>query len=238
MTGRDPPETPVRREGLLAARASAYENPRPDLQRHVPASARRILDLGCASGAVGAAIKARQDAEVVGIEAEPVYATDARRRLDQVVEVDLEELAGDAGLVERLGRFDCLLAGDVLEHLRDPWKALASFAALLRPGGTAVISLPNVRYWQVLYEVFIRGHWPRAHEGIFDVTHLRWFTTANGIELARTAGLETVEIDRVFRVRPSVPAGPGLSALLERIPLRPFFTFQFIVVAMRPSDDG
>src|SRR5947208_5257079 len=72
-----------------AARADAYENPRPELQRHVPAGAQRVLDLGCASGALGAALKAR-GAAVVGIERDPVYAGLARERLDEVVEADLE----------------------------------------------------------------------------------------------------------------------------------------------------
>jgi 2-polyprenyl-3-methyl-5-hydroxy-6-metoxy-1,4-benzoquinol methylase len=170
---------------------------------------------------------------VVGIECDPVYAERARSRLDSVIETDLEELAVDTGATRSLGEFDCLIAGDVLEHLRDPWMVLEKFAALLQSGGTAVISLPNVRYWDVLWQVFVRGHWPRHEEGIFDRTHLRWFTPANGLELLGSAGLEPVRIDRIYRLRPQGRRVVRATWLLSRTPLRPFFTFQFVIVARK-----
>ena len=64
-------------EELRRRRAAAYENPRPEVQELVPHGARRILDLGCSSGALGAALTARQGAEVVGIEIDAGYAADA-----------------------------------------------------------------------------------------------------------------------------------------------------------------
>src|SRR5919112_954782 len=97
---------------------------------------------GCASGALGAALKARQDCEVVGIESDPSYARDAEERLDRVICADLNTFDED------LGRFDCLVAADVLEHLVDPWAVLARWATALEPGCRAVISLPNARHWE------------------------------------------------------------------------------------------
>src|SRR5919201_405087 len=120
-----------------AARAAAYERGRPEVGGLVPARAARVLDLGCATGATGAWLKARAPVEVVGVEREPEYAREAAALLDRV-------LATDAAA---LGRFDALIAADVLEHLVDPWRALRAYAALLEPGGTAVVSLPNVAHW-------------------------------------------------------------------------------------------
>src|SRR3954469_5092319 len=62
-----------------AARAAAYERARPEILVHIPPTARRVLDLGCATGTTGAALKQRQDAHVTGIELEPEYAAEARR---------------------------------------------------------------------------------------------------------------------------------------------------------------
>src|SRR3954464_4987045 len=107
------------RPGERAARAAAYERARPEILEHVPRTARRVLDLGCATGTTGAALKARQAAHVTGVEREPDYAREAAERLDQVVVGDVEQLD-----TARLGRFDCLIAADVLEHLVDPWGAL------------------------------------------------------------------------------------------------------------------
>ena len=141
-------------------RSFQYESERPDVQAVVPHSARRILDLGCASGALGAALKARQKAEVVGIELDPGYARDARARLDHVVEADIEELIeGDE--FRSLGDFDCVIAADVLEHLRDPWVVMRRATPLLRPGGSAIVSLPNIRFWETFWQVGYRSTWPR-----------------------------------------------------------------------------
>src|SRR5690348_1514080 len=75
---------------LRASRAAAYESERGEILALVPAHARRVLDLGCSTGWLAAALKARQAVEVVGIEREPAYAAEARRRCDRVIEGDVE----------------------------------------------------------------------------------------------------------------------------------------------------
>jgi cyclopropane fatty-acyl-phospholipid synthase-like methyltransferase len=201
------------------ARAHAYENSRPEVAALVPAGARRVLDLGCASGALGAALKARQACEVVGVEIDPAYARDAEARLDRVI-------CGDVATVEVDGPFDCLVAADVLEHLVDPWAALARHAALLEPGGMAVISLPNARHWEVFLELGLRGTFPRRSAGIFDGSHLRWFTLADAHGLCSAAGLQVEDVVRVPR--------PGAPAWTAAVPVvRAFGAFQHVVAARR-----
>jgi len=226
--------------GTRERRAHAYENPRPEVAALVPPGARRILDLGCASGALGAALKTgRSDREVVGVERDPAYAADAARRLDRVLEADLEALAADPAAFAALGRFDCVVAADVLEHLVDPWTVLERAVERLEPGPAArvVLSLPNVRHWQTFWELGRHGTWPRRHEGLFDATHLRWFTLADLHALLAGAGLEAERVARSFRVRRAasdldraaarlVPGVPGLRTLL---------TLQHLVVARRTA---
>jgi len=202
----------------------------------VPVSARRILDLGCSSGALGAALKAEREVEVVGVEISEEYASRAEARLDRVVRADLEELAASPGLRANLGEFDCLIAADVLEHTADPWSCLAGFGGLLKPGGTAIVSLPNVRFWETFWELGRHGTWPRRPQGIFDRTHLRWFTVADGIALIESAGLEVTTIQRQFRTRRNKLSNRPFARGLGRTPLRPFVTFQFAIVAKRPPD--
>lgn len=222
---------------LRAARAAAYENSRPEIRRHVPQGARRILDLGCSSGALGHALKESggrtAPARVVGLELDPRYAEAARGRLDEVIEGDLSA-ANIRARAEALGPFDCLIAADVLEHLVDPWSVLSSYAALLEPGGTAVVSLPNVRHWETLWQLAVRGVWPRRAAGIFDRDHLRWFTAADAIALVEQAGLEVLGIDRIVRVKRDPSPWDHRARHLLRTPLRPFLTFQMILVGRRP----
>jgi 2-polyprenyl-3-methyl-5-hydroxy-6-metoxy-1,4-benzoquinol methylase len=218
-----------------ASRRHSYENPRLPVQALVPHDARRILDLGCASGALGGALKARQPVEVVGIEIEPGYAEDARARLDRVVLADAEELARRDDLESELGRFDCLIAADVLEHLVDPWATLHAYAALLSPGGTAVVSVPNVRYWETLWQLGVHGTWPRRAEGIFDRTHLRWFTLADAEAMCERAGLQVERVAPLMRLRPHRGRGDALARTARRAPvLRWALAFQYVVLARRP----
>ena len=214
---------------LRAVRAAAYENARPELAKHVPVTARRVLDLGCASGALGSALKARQACEVVGVERDEAYAADAAARLDRVVTADLETLE-----LGELGRFDCLVAGDVLEHLVDPWAVLRDAAALLEPGGVAVVSLPNVRFWETFWALGARGTFPRRAQGIFDATHLRWFTLADAYGLLDQAGLQVEAVDRLLRRSPEGAPMTGVaSRVVSRLPGRTLLTFQHVLRAHR-----
>lgn len=219
-------------EDLREFRRAGYESPRPDVQELVPARARRILDLGCSSGGVGAALKERQGAEVVGIELDPVYGQAASERLDTVLVGDLEELAGSHEL-RRLGRFDCVVAADVLEHLRDPWSVLAAAVELLDDGGTAVISVPNVRHWVTFWQLGRRGIWPRWDAGLFDRSHLRWFALWDARRLMEDAGLRVTRVSPVYRLNPSRWQSERHGRLFARTPLAPFFVFQYVLAGVK-----
>jgi len=218
---------------LRAARAGGYEKPRIDVQALVPAGSRRILDMGCASGLLGDALKQEQPGRVVvGIESNPDYAREAADRLDRVLMIDLEELSAHMEALSELGPFDCVIAADVLEHLRDPWRVLAYATSLLQVGGVVVISLPNVRHWTVIRALLWRGSWPRRPAGIFDGTHLRWFTLRDAEGLLDGANLRTTAVSRQYweprTLRP-------LARALDRTPLRSFLAYQHILVGQRTS---
>ena len=226
----DPAEADVR-----ASRAHAYENTRPDVRVLVPGSARRVLDVGCSSGALGAALKReRVGIEVVGVEVDPVYAARAAERLDRVVPVDLEAVV-DEGVLDDLGRFDCVVAADVLEHLRDPWSVLAALVGLLADGGTAIVSLPNVRFWETFHQLGRHATWPLRDEGIFDRTHLRWFALSDAWALLEGAGLRVESVDANYRLRPWTSPADRYAELLGRTPLRGFFAYQYLLTGVRQT---
>ena len=208
--------------GQRAARAAAYERARPEILQHVPQTARRVLDLGCATGTTGAALKQRQEVEVVGVELEPEYAREAATRLDHVITGDVETATPD-------GRFDALIAADILEHLRDPWAALRRYAQQLEPGATVIVSLPNVAHWST-YAHLARGSWPRRPEGIFDATHLRWFTLRDARELLLQAGITPHAVVRRGWVAHRGSRLDVLAPPLLKVPgIRTLVTFQFVI---------
>jgi 2-polyprenyl-3-methyl-5-hydroxy-6-metoxy-1,4-benzoquinol methylase len=154
----------------------------------VPAGA-RTLDVGCATGYLAAELTARGCA-VVGVEADPDAAAAARAHCERVVTGDVETDGCHAAL-RALAPFDALVCGDVLEHLRDPWRTLRFLATLLAPGGRAVLSVPNIAHWTAR-RALLRGRFEYAAHGLFDRTHLRLFTRASAVSLAAEAGLRVL----------------------------------------------
>ena len=194
----------------------------------MPAGARRVLDVGCSSGALGAALKAsRPGLHVTGLELDPDYASRAEARLDRVIRADAADLDGlDAGL------FDCVIFADVLEHLVAPERALRAAATRLAPRGAVVVSLPNVRYWETFWQLGVHGRWPRRSVGLFDRTHLRWFTLADAYDLVDAAGLAVERVERRL-LRPDGARWPRpVEAVAARLPgVRTLMTLQNLIVA-------
>lgn len=172
----------------------AYANPRDEVTVLVPAGAHRVLDVGCSTGEMGVALRARGH-HVTGIELDPALAITARGKLDALVEADVEALARDEGTVAG-GPFDCVVFADVLEHLRDPWAVVRWGATQVAPGGSIVISVPNVRHAKTFWALLVRRRWPYDPVGIFDRTHLRFFTRRNLPELFDGSGFEVAEVRR------------------------------------------
>lgn len=209
-------------------RAAGYETERPDVQAHVPRDARRVLDLGCSTGALGAALKRRQDAIVVGIELDADYAAQAAARLDRVVAGDVELVLDGPAPPE--APFDCLVAADILEHLVDPWRALRRGADLLAAGATVVVSLPNVAHYVGIWRLLRGGRWPRDDAGVFDRTHLRWFTLEDGLDLLRQAGLRPTAVEPRYWTDGWHLRWRQAAA---RTPLQPFLAPQYVLCAVK-----
>jgi methionine biosynthesis protein MetW len=219
-------DTLVAREGLSQSHRLLLEA--------VPDGA-RTLDVGCAGGYLAVALRER-GASVLGVEADRAAADAARRRGVEVVEGSVEDPVTRATLRGH-GPFDALVCGDVLEHLADPWTALRELVALLRPGGVAAVSLPNAAHWTVR-RALLRGRFPREDHGLFDRTHLRWFTRSDARDLVRSAGLAVV-VERFTEAPLPLEAHVGLPAWLRAAAVRGvpgLFALQVVLTAQRPAD--
>ena len=166
--------------GALADRHGLADSHRAILDV-VPRGA-HVLDVGCASGHLAAALVAERGCTLVGIEVDPAAAVEARARGIEVREADVERDGLDAA------GFDAVVFGDVLEHLRDP----AAVLRRARAAPLAIVSLPNIAHWTAR-RALLRGRFPQEDFGLFDRTHLRFFTRASAHALAREAGFAVVE---------------------------------------------
>lgn len=182
-----------------------YANARRNLAERVPKDARHVLDVGCGNGATGKLIAQLTGARVTGIEIHPEVAQVARQVLDDVHVLDVE--ADTLPFAPR--QFDCILCGDVLEHLIDPWNALKKLMVHLKPTGCIIASLPNVRNLGVIAKL-LEGSWNYQEYGILDSTHLRFFAKQDMQRLFAQAGLraELVEVvrDPLFERQMQTPA--------------------------------
>jgi GT2 family glycosyltransferase/tetratricopeptide (TPR) repeat protein/2-polyprenyl-3-methyl-5-hydroxy-6-metoxy-1,4-benzoquinol methylase len=176
------------RASLAGRNPCYYRWPRPEVMELIPRQARRVLDVGCAAGTLGQEIKRRQQCEVVGIELDAAAAAEACRRLDHLIEGDVETLD-----LASLGRFDAIVCADVLEHLRDPGVVLRKLRELMAEGGVLVASIPNARHMEVVQQL-IEGNWTYQPEGVLDRDHLRFFTRRSAEQLLEEAGFEVVEV--------------------------------------------
>ena len=150
----------------------------------------RVLDVGCASGYL-ARLLGQRGYQVTGVEIDPEAARHARAYCDVVYEISAENL--DALPVpDEL--YDIVLFGDVLEHLVTPEKALRSVHHLLAPGGTVIVSLPNIVFLSARLKILL-GRFDYAHEGLFDRTHMRFFTRRSATELMEACGFAVVTHD-------------------------------------------
>jgi len=104
------------------------------------AAGKRVLDMACGEG-YGSAVLWRSAASVVGVDANPEAHEHAKARYSR------QNLMFERALVETYGEpssFDAVVFLQTIEHVHDPHAVLAHFKDLLRPGGVAYISTPNV----------------------------------------------------------------------------------------------
>lgn len=172
--------------------ASYYELSRPEMVRFVPAGSRRVLEIGCSSGAFGALLKQEiPDCKIWGVEANPAAAAVAATRLDRVItgtfSSRLPELEGS--------RFDAICFNDVLEHMANPENALVECRSLLAPNGVVVASLPNILFFYQIAKILLEQDWRYEESGIMDNTHLRFFTRKSIVRMFEECGFEVSRIE-------------------------------------------
>jgi len=191
---------------------------------------KRVLDVGCDTGYLGETLTAFGNT-TSGFEVNEITAAQARSKLERVEVGDLER----TDLVELFGRgaFDVVVFGDVLEHLRDPLPVLRQARPLLAPGGSVLISTPNIAHGDVRLAL-LSGRFRYNKLGILDETHTRFFTRDSLVEFLRDAGFILADLRRtraeLFATEIDVVEAEYDAALVERLRADDeATTYQFVV---------
>jgi len=208
----------------------SYVRARSSIVKLVPGDCRRILDVGCATGATSARLKElNPELKVVGVELDPEMAEVARGVLDEVLVGDISEILEGGDITGRC--FDSIILADVLEHVAEPWELLRRLVKHLEPGGTIITSIPNVRHFTTILTLLFAKRWPYRDRGIHDRTHLRFFAQRNLKDLFGGAGLTMKVAKRTLRIIEAPHRLNRFSWIFGFPPLRDLITFQYLIVA-------
>ena len=165
-------------------------------RRIVGGPGKRVLDVGCRYGALTRAYA--EGNEVVGVDVDREALEEAQRELG----IETHWANVEEGLAFEDASFDVVVAGELLEHVRDPDRVVAEARRVLRPCGTFVGSVPNA--YRLKNRIsFLFGRKPET-----DPTHLHLFTPGDVRELLRgfeQAHLEYV-VGRYLRPHPRLMA--------------------------------
>ncbi len=191
----------------------------------------RVLDLGCAGGALGAELRRRKDCYVVGVDLFPLAQG---VELDEFHRHDLNQMSFPVAPES----FDYVLMLDVIEHLLDPEAFMDELhsACEMNPSLRLIMSTANIGF-ALTRLLLLVGQFNYGKRGILDLTHTRLFTFASFRRLLHGAGFEILEDGGIPAPFPlALGAGPASRSVLSvnqaLIKLRPqLFAYQSFVVA-------
>jgi SAM-dependent methyltransferase len=157
----------------------------------------RVLDVGCATGALLDALRER-GWEPTGVEISPQMSTYGVERYGLPIRAGSLESAAFAS-----ASFDLVHASHLIEHLNDPASFLDEAARVLSPDGFLVLTTPNIDGFQAR---LLGRAWRSAicdHLYLFSIRTLTGLLDRHGFEPLRTvtwggwaAGLEPAFIKR------------------------------------------
>jgi SAM-dependent methyltransferase len=177
-----------------------------------------VVDIGCGDGICTEIATAQcaktpgADTVFIGMDWSTAALRQTRKRGFPVVRAR----ADDGGLPLAEASVDVVIMSELIEHLLDPDSTLVEAWRVLRPGGTLLLSTPNLAAWynrvllaigfQPLFtEVSLRGIYGRPGSDV--VGHLRIFTrraleelvAATGFVNVRTRGAPYHDVPGLFR---------------------------------------
>lgn len=214
-----------------------YATPRDEVMNFVPPGARRILEVGCGSGAFRAHFPT--EIEYWGVEPESGPAAEAAKHLTKVLRGNFEECAQELPNAY----FDLVVCNDVIEHMPDPRQFLRAIQRVMTPTAALVGSIPNVRVLSNLVRLLAKRDWEYVDSGILDYTHLRFFTQKSlarelsdaGFTIERLAGINALGskeqgLRRLFKAGASSAASFALGRDTR------FVQFGFRATLTHPND--
>jgi SAM-dependent methyltransferase len=185
-----------------------------------------LLDVGAGDGRVGARF-ARLGYQVTGVDAAPENVRACR-------EHGLSAELADASrpLPFDSGRFDVVVAGEIIEHLLETLPFLEELRRVTRPGGTVIVTTPNLAHLPDRLRLLLGGT-PTQTQPLhpFLKLHIRPFTRASLRSALGAAGLKVEHVESTLVVWARDPRDPDRVRLASRFLARAFPSLGSFLIA-------
>lgn len=135
----------------------------------------KVLDVGCATGYLGAYLKQFFSFELVGVDYDDYYLKKAAERnvYSKLIKLDLNNFNNE--LDDYISYFDRIIVCDVLEHLSNPMEVLKNLSPFLKDSGKFLIDVPNISHSSIKYNLLL-NKFDYTPFGLLDETHIKFFT--------------------------------------------------------------
>lgn len=170
-----------------------------------------IFEIGGGEGTFAAKLHEASGASIVSTD---VSADAVSRARSHYPHIRFETASAYEDLADRFGRFPCVVALEVVEHLTDPALFVRRVRDLLLPGGIALISTPYHGFWKNLAISLVPGAWDRHWDTLKEPGwHIKFFSEATFRQLLSTE----LSVDEITRFGRPVPAlATGMLAVAQR----------------------
>ncbi|TDU28345.1 methyltransferase family protein [Panacagrimonas perspica] len=194
---------------LPRATLRRFEQEVSDIERYLPTRSLRVLEVGCATGAMLGMLRDRGYSNVVGLDPSPGCAAAAWENYR--VKVRVGDLSDARLIPDGETGYDMIILIAVLEHVRDIAAVLRTLRAALSPGGLLYIEIPNAGGW-------VRNVDAPFQE--FSVEHINYLSANSLAALARCNGFEVVDLlerDRAHNDEVTAPVAASVLKASEKV---------------------
>jgi 2-polyprenyl-6-hydroxyphenyl methylase/3-demethylubiquinone-9 3-methyltransferase len=149
-----------------------------------------VLDLGCGNGSFLSLFQQR-GWKLYGTDFSPTGIEIARQNFPGIDFFLADSTAPTGDLLDRVGQVDAILSTEVIEHLYDPRGFLRNAYALLKPGGTIVLTTPYHGYLKNLL-LAATGKMDRHFTVLWDHGHIKFWSRKTLSEVLAQAGFTDI----------------------------------------------
>ena len=159
---------------------------------------KRVLEIGAGPGSITKLLTHVSKCKVTALDIDAEAIKRLSPHCERAYQADLNNSSWVDVLRGDEGKFEILVAADVLEHVYEPLVVLKTMGLFLDSNGYMVVSLPHVGH-SVIHACLLDENFDYQDFGLLDRTHIRFFGIKNIQKLFENAGMKIVHAEFVVR---------------------------------------